>query len=756
MRSIIFILTLIGAVTAIKADVVYLSHTADDVIERVGSAGTINTVLDDDLDSPSGLVFDSVGNLYVSNYGSGASDGSIIRIAPNSSVPVEMATDLDGPKGLYVDNNGILYAALANNDTIIRFTAPGVFTTFATLPAGSAPCAIARFSTGFFFVANENGNSISRITLQGVVTLHSSSVTAPTALAFDASGNLFATHGGSTGEITRINSNGSVTLLLDGLDDPRGLGVDAAGNFLVVTAGDNTLRKVTPSQGVTIITDELSGAGPISVQGIRKTVLVTKDEFVAAAFDAQIQSLGEPAVSDDGEVVYKGKLVIGVAEVTPALAGCIFQSNINGEPSLLIQTNDFADGTDDALIKSFSDPVISSDGSVGFRASFKGGDTKPGNASGLFLDGGMVVRKGDFADFDETMRFAGFQSFALTGSGMIFQATLSGRGITPLNNSGLWDESFTQLLRKNDFVTSNLTGDPVKVKGFKFLKPVPFSQGQCRSVASDSTIAVLANLSDTTQAVLRVDSGGATVVAQKKEILITDPIDSKFTKLGSPAVVDGGNIAYRATLAVGPGGITSATNKAIFLDEAGGSRVLIAQSGNAAPGATGSTYAGFSDPVINNDSEIAFRANLKIGTGDTTATNTVGIWSNHSDSLTLVSRQGTQPPGATGVAFSAFNHFVLPDEGGVIILATVSGFGVTNANNQGIWAQDDDGTLQLVIRKGDFVSVGGVLKSISGIKAFRSLPGLTGQSRTHSNNGNLSLHLSFPDGTHSILLITFP
>ena len=68
--------------------------------------------------------------------------------------------------------------------------------------------------------------------------------------------------------------------------------------------------------------------------------------------------------------------------------------------------------------------------------------------------------------------------------------------------------------------------------------------------------------------------------------------------------------------------------------------------------------------------------------------------------------RGYQAPGCpTGVNFLAFTELALNNVngGGTIFLATLSGTGVTAANNKAIFCVDNNGTLQLVVRTGDVI-----------------------------------------------------
>ncbi len=110
-------------------------------------------------------------------------------------------------------------------------------------------------------------------------------------------------------------------------------------------------------------------------------------------------------------------------------------------------------------------------------------------------------------------------------------------------------------------------------------------------------------------------------------------------------------------------------------------------------------------PVLNNAGQTAFVANLT-GTG-VDNTNNLGIWLEESGILKLVSRRGNQAPGTPGgVNFASIGSgFVLNDAGQIAFLAALTGSGVDSTNDLGIWATDRSGDLQLVAREGDLLEV---------------------------------------------------
>ncbi len=238
-----------------------------------------------------------------------------------------------------------------------------------------------------------------------------------------------------------------------------------------------------------------------------------------------------------------------------------------------------------------------------------------------------------------------------------------------------------------------------------------------------------------------------------------------FSALGNPVINDSDHTAFQAT--VTGGGIVAANNSGIWADSGTNGLTMIARTGASAPDYTGEsavgTFATLSDPVYANDDAVAFRGTLVVS-GTATASNNVGIWATTSGTLALVARVGDHAPDATGTAsasgpvFATFSQFVLPDQGGVIILATLeSGVGgVISTNNTGIWAVDTNGVLKQIIRTGDALTVNGGAKIISSLAIFNAPAASAGQTRHFNNAGDLTYKATFTDGTISIVQSVFP
>src|SRR5690606_12634893 len=98
--------------------------------------------------------------------------------------------------------------------------------------------------------------------------------------------------------------------------------------------------------------------------------------------------------------------------------------------------------------------------------------------------------------------------------------------------------------------------------------------------------------------------------------------------------------------------------------------------------------------------------------------------------------------------FHSFNAIVLPDQTGVAFLAKLRvGTGdATAKNNLGVWATDADGNLKLVIRKGMELNFGGTPRVLSSFSIFNSSSGVVGQSRHFTPAGSLLYRARFQGG----------
>ena len=189
--------------------------------------------------------------------------------------------------------------------------------------------------------------------------------------------------------------------------------------------------------------------------------------------------------------------------------------------------------------------------------------------------------------------------------------------------------------------------------------------------------------------------------------------DVNFSNLFTHPVNDrGGRVAFTGRL--GPSTEVTFANDTGIWSGPVDALALLAREGAPAPGVpAGMVFDDFEDnfSVIINGGRIAFYATL-LGPGAAEGTDE-GVWSNVTGSLTLSARAGAAAPGTEttffGVGFPALNA-----------AGQIAFTGVLNAADPedtvlGIWMQEPNGVVRLVIRDEDEIRIAGQLRSVSGI-----------------------------------------
>jgi len=175
----------------------YVSEINLDSIIRIAPNGTPTTFYHSSGFSPRGMAFDEQGDLYVADDQS----NSILRFSPNGSRSI-IATGFDQPQGLAFDLSGYLFVA--------DISASGGGTIYELSPAGSR----STFATGF----------------------------SPVGLAFDKSGNLYATETkpddpAPNRSIFKITPSGTQSVFATGLVNQRSLDLTTMAISLLQTSG---------------------------------------------------------------------------------------------------------------------------------------------------------------------------------------------------------------------------------------------------------------------------------------------------------------------------------------------------------------------------------------------------------------------------------------------------------------------------------------------------------------------------------------
>jgi len=109
----------------------FVSNGKANSIKKIAPLG-VKTTFATDLDVD-GMAVDAFGNLFVSrkSESSNASDGVILKFTPDGKSSV-FVSNISHPKGLAFDSLGNLYLAYPDHNSILKFTRDGSRTTFAS------------------------------------------------------------------------------------------------------------------------------------------------------------------------------------------------------------------------------------------------------------------------------------------------------------------------------------------------------------------------------------------------------------------------------------------------------------------------------------------------------------------------------------------------------------------------------------------------------------------------------------------------
>ena len=217
------------------ADTVFVS-TGEGV--SVANANGVVTVFSNSSGGASGLAVDASGNVYAAS----SSGNAIWKYNPSGQGSV--FANVQSPTGLVFDSNGNLCVSTwigTASGSILKFNSSGQSTVFASGSNLHFPSGLAFDSAGNLYVANTANDYISKFDSGGNGSFFSFTGSRPFGLAFDSSGSLYAACAGGNGivgsgpsEIDKFNSSGQREYAPSGVLGNNGLAFDSQG-YLYVT-----------------------------------------------------------------------------------------------------------------------------------------------------------------------------------------------------------------------------------------------------------------------------------------------------------------------------------------------------------------------------------------------------------------------------------------------------------------------------------------------------------------------------------------
>ena len=183
--------------------------------------------------NPTGIAFDSLGQMYVTS----RLDGTVYRVTPFHEV-IPFARDLGVATGLAFDRAGRMYVG-DRTGTIHRVNGRGESEVWALLEQSVAAYHLAFGPDDSLYVTGptvSSNEAVQRIDRDGRASVFFKGLGRPNGLAFDAEGNLYvaASYKGRRG-VVRVSADGTEARLVVAGMNVVGLAFNAAGDMIVAT-----------------------------------------------------------------------------------------------------------------------------------------------------------------------------------------------------------------------------------------------------------------------------------------------------------------------------------------------------------------------------------------------------------------------------------------------------------------------------------------------------------------------------------------
>jgi hypothetical protein len=245
-----------------------------------GYSGDNGPATSAELNEPQGVTIDASGNIYIADVQNNrirkvSPDGVITTVAGDGTQDYSgdsgsaTSAELNLPSGVAVDASGSIFIADSNNYRIRKVSPDGVITTVAgnglggysgdngpATNAGLFPHGIALDSFGDIFIADADGNSIRKVSPDGVITT----------VAGNGQGGYLGDYGPAT------NAE---------LNTPMGVALDASSNIFIADTNNNRIRMVTSNAPVPSISGLLPSSAILG--GASFTLAINGTNFTAGS-----------------------------------------------------------------------------------------------------------------------------------------------------------------------------------------------------------------------------------------------------------------------------------------------------------------------------------------------------------------------------------------------------------------------------------------------------------------------------------------
>ena len=304
-----------------------------------------------------------------------------------------------------------------------------------------------------------------------------------------------------------------------------------------------------------------------------------------------------------------------------------------------------------------------------------------------------------------------------------------------------------------------LLGSKVKVIGALATRTKAGGQGRgVMTSSSEDQIALRITLTNGKTALGVVSSpGGVSFPYQSGMPTVGFGTGALWSSFGLPGQNSpAGALCFLGTVKAGTGTATATNNIALFSEDDTTLALTKRYGLKDGAGIAGGVFSGFSDPVNGSGGTLAFIGSMANNSAaGITSTSNDGVWYDNGSVLTLVAREGAQPPGVvTGARWKSFTTVALPEGRGPIFVAKLQTgrAGITTAKDTGLWATDSAGAIKKLIQEGDAIGA----SKVASFQVLSTVSGSPAQTRSFNRSGEVVIQVTDAAGGTHLLHVVVP
>ena len=178
-----------------------------------------------------------------------------------------------------------------------------------------------------------------------------------------------------------------------------------------------------------------------------------------------------------------------------------------------------------------------------------------------------------------------------------------------------------------------------------------------------------------------------------------------FSAFSDEQLCGSNRIALIATLKTGSGGVVASNDMSLWICAPGATN-LVGREGAAAGGVPGAFYSSFLGLAANTNRSVLFSGSMVPGAGGVTVNTSGALWLATTNGVSVVARQGFPAANTpAGVTYGSFDTYALNSLNQAAFVSLLMGVSVNNGNNLALFASDRAGQVRLVLREGDVIEI---------------------------------------------------